>query len=110
MGGTYQVQLFGRRPDGSVQVVPSANLSTSNTSVTSNITGNWWNGTSGLWYPSGPGVIDFASPDQVNKNQDNVGDGTTFKRLANVNGDNTLHVSTSLNPASLDSPQPIRFD
>lgn len=41
--------------------------------------------------------IDFSQGLHVNKILDNIGDGSTFKRLANVNSDNTLHVSTSLN-------------
>ncbi|MGH9634961.1 MAG: hypothetical protein ACRD72_09020 [Candidatus Angelobacter sp.] len=45
---------------------------------------------------NGRAIVDFTQS-HLNKNQDNVGDGTTFKRLANVNADNTLHVSTSLN-------------
>lgn len=96
-GTSYELQLLWTPPGGSVQVIPSANLSTAKTSVTSNITGTWWNGTAGLWYPNGPGIIDFANANQVNKNQDNVGDGSTFKRVANVNADNTFHLSTSFN-------------
>jgi hypothetical protein len=106
-GTNYEIQLLWTPPGGSVQVIPSANLSTSKTSITDNLAGSWWNGTSGLWYPSGPGVIDFASPNQVNKNQDNVGDGTTFKRLAHVNSDNLLHVSTALNPQASILPNQV---
>ena len=80
-GSPYQLQLLWTPPGGSVQVVPSANLSTSNTSVTGNLQGNWWNGTPGLYYPNGS-IIDFANTSLLNKNQDNVGDGTTFKRLS----------------------------
>lgn len=75
-GSPYELQLLWIPPGGSVQVIPAGNLSTSQTSVTSNITGTWWNGTSGLWYPAGPGVIDFASTQHPNKNLDNVADGT----------------------------------
>jgi hypothetical protein len=93
----YELQLIWTPPGGSAQLVPAVNLSTSTASVTGNITGSWWNGTSGLWYPSGPGVIDFANPNHVNKDQDHVGDGATFKRLSHVSSGNTLDASTALN-------------
>jgi hypothetical protein len=41
--------------------------------------------------------IDFSQGLHVNKILDNIGDGSTYRRLANVASDNTLHVSTSLN-------------
>lgn len=46
---------------------------------------------------NGRAIVDL-SQSHLNKNLDNVSDGATFKRLANVNADNTLHVSSSLNP------------
>jgi hypothetical protein len=81
----YEIQLLWTPPGGSVQVIPSANLSTSKASVTGNITGTWWNGTAGLWYPSGPGIIDFANANNVNKNVSNVA-GTLSDNLIK-NGD-----------------------
>src|ERR1041385_897745 len=106
-GTAHELQLIWTAPGGSIQLIPSANLSTSKTSVTGNLSGSWWNGTSGLWYPSGPGIIDFANANQVNKNQDNVSDGTTFKRLLYVNSDNTIHVSTALNPQASVLPNQV---
>lgn len=41
--------------------------------------------------------IDFSKSGFQNKNLDNVGDGPNFKRILNVNADNTFHASTSLN-------------
>jgi hypothetical protein len=84
-GATYQVQLLWTPPGGSVAVIPSANLSTSKASVTGNLTGAWWNGTAGLWFPSGPGIIDFTNPNSPNKNISNVA-GTISDNLLK-NGD-----------------------
>jgi hypothetical protein len=46
---------------------------------------------------AGAAAIDLASGIHLNKILDNVGDGATFRRLANVDVDNTFHVSPSLN-------------
>jgi PA14 domain len=85
LGTAHELQLCWTPPGGSIQVIPSANLSTSKASVTGNITGTWWNGTSGLWYPNGPGIIDFANSNNVNKNVSNVA-GTLSDNLIK-NGD-----------------------
>lgn len=57
----FECQLLWTPPGGSVQLIPSANLSTSQSSVTGNLAGTWWNGTTGLWFPSGSGLIDPAN-------------------------------------------------
>ena len=57
-GGSYEIQLAWTPPGGSIQLIPAANLSTSNTSVTSNLKGTWWNGTPGLYYPTGDSFVD----------------------------------------------------
>jgi hypothetical protein len=80
-GGTnYEVQLLWTPPASSVAVIPSANLSNSNNSVSSSLAVVGYNGTAGLWYPGGVGIIDFASTVQLNKNIDNVADGSTYNR------------------------------
>jgi hypothetical protein len=43
---------------------------------------------------NGRAIVDLTSS-HLNKNLENMPDGITFKRVANVNGDNTFHVSTS---------------
>jgi Putative phage tail protein/PA14 domain len=62
----YALQLMWTTPTfygsgGVTQLIPSANLSTSSTSITGNLSGSWWNGTTGLYYPSGTGLVDPAN-------------------------------------------------
>ena len=92
----WECQLLWTPPSGSIAVIPSANLSTQLGSVTGNIIGTWWNGTSGQWFPAGPGVVDLASNVQVvNNSMDNVNDGSTYVRIVGVNSDHTFHTSTA---------------
>ncbi len=55
---------------------------------------------------NGRAIVDLTSS-HLNKNLDNMPDGSTFKRLANVNADNTLHVSTSLNAQASTLPSQV---
>ena len=55
---TYGIQLIWTLPSGTKQLIPTANLSSSASSVTGSLSGTWWNGTPGLWYPAGQGYID----------------------------------------------------
>lgn len=80
-GSPYELQLIWTPPLGSAQLIPSANLSDAEGSVSGVLQANWWNGTSGLWYPSGNGVIDFAAVSHPNKHLDNISDGTTYARV-----------------------------
>lgn len=56
--GTGGIQLLWTPPGGSVALIPTANLSTSSSSVTGTLFGAWWNGTVSLWYPTGNSVVD----------------------------------------------------
>jgi PA14 domain len=47
----FEIQLAWTPPGGSIQLIPSANLSTSNSSVTGKLTADWWNGNSTKWFP-----------------------------------------------------------
>jgi hypothetical protein len=58
--GNYECQLAWTPPiygspasGGSIQLIPSGNLSTSSTTITSNLAGAWWNGSAYVWYPTG---------------------------------------------------------
>jgi PA14 domain len=55
-GGSYECQLIWTPPGGSIQLIPSANLSTASNSITGNLKGAWWNGTSLFWFPIGGGA------------------------------------------------------
>ena len=61
-GANYECQLAWIPPTGSIQLIPITCLSDTEGSVTGILTGTWWNGTSGLWYPTGNGIIDFLNP------------------------------------------------
>ncbi len=77
-----ELQLLWLAPGaGSVCLIPAANLSTSWTSTSGNLSGKWWNGTSGLWYPTGANHIDFSSPTHIGKTQDNIPDGSNYHRV-----------------------------
>ncbi len=94
--GAYkpECQLIWTPPSGSMALIPTANLSSVNTSVNGYLVGMWWNGTSGLWYPSGVGTVDLASPGVINNYLDNIGDGLTYVRVLGVNVvDHTFHTS-----------------
>jgi hypothetical protein len=88
--GSYGIQLLWTPPNGSVELVPSTNLSTSATSVTGNLTGTWWNGSSGLWFPNGSGLIDpgnktlFGPP--TNSGGTNIVNGVTAVTTATTTG------------------------
>jgi hypothetical protein len=56
--GNYGLQLLWTLPNGTTQIIPAARLSTSDTSITSNLTQTIWNGSSGLYFPNGAGLID----------------------------------------------------
>jgi hypothetical protein len=60
-GASYQMQLLWTPPLGSLAVIPSTSLSTSSTSVSGNLAGAWWNGTSTLYYPTGGAIADPSS-------------------------------------------------
>lgn len=99
----YECQLAWTPPGGSIQLIPAANLSTSNTSVTSNIVGNWWNGTASVWFPTGNHYIDFAA-NHINKQLDNVPDGTTYARtVASDQTTNRIDFSKALLNKQLDN-------
>ena len=55
--GAYECQLIWTPPGGSIQPIPSDNLSTSSNSISSNLAGAWWNGTALMWYPTGAGTV-----------------------------------------------------
>jgi hypothetical protein len=76
----YGIQLLWTPPSGSIAPIPSGNLSQSATSMTGNVIGKWWNGTSSLWYPTGSHYIDL-SGNHANKTLDNIGDGTSYARV-----------------------------
>lgn len=80
-GADYQLQLIWTPPLGSAVLIPGTNISNVAGSVSGVLTGNWWNGTAGLWYPSGNGNIDFSNPNLPNKTIDHVSDGTTYARV-----------------------------
>jgi hypothetical protein len=94
--GGYEIQLAWTVPGGSIALIPSANLSTSATAVTGNLTGRWWNGTSLLWYPTGSNFIDFSAA-HVNKTAGSIpyASGATLESLkpaqagADVTANNT---------------------
>lgn len=75
--GGYGIQLLWTPPGGTTEVIPAANLSQNSTSITGNIVGKWWNGTSSLWYPTGSAYIDFAGI-HANKNLDNIADTINY--------------------------------
>ena len=56
--GQWGFQLMWTPPKGTAEIVPSGNLSTSNTSITSTLNLSVWNGTPGLFYPTGHGLTD----------------------------------------------------
>lgn len=66
-GGNYEIQLAWTPPNGSIQIIPGANLSTSKTSITGNLTGTWWNGTPGLYYPTGDSFVDPSGSGMLSK-------------------------------------------
>jgi hypothetical protein len=88
--GPYVMQLLWTPPGSTTPVViPSGNLSTANTVTTGNLSGSWWNGTPGLFFP-GEGVIDFSNT-QVEDIQ--VVDSTvtvTNTIFSPVSGDNSF--------------------
>ena len=55
------LQLLWTPPGASTALIPTGNLSTSHSSVTGTLSGTWWNGTTGLWYPTGNAFIDPAN-------------------------------------------------
>jgi hypothetical protein len=77
--GPGGVQLLWTPPGGSVALIPSSVLTTSTSTMTNNLSGRWWNGTSSLWYPTGNHYIDF-SQSHPNKTLDFVGDGSSYAR------------------------------
>src|ERR1019366_280778 len=111
-GTSYKMQLLWTPPTvnpslGEIEIVPSSCLSSSSTTITGNLTSAWWNGTSGLWFPAGAGIIDFAAP-HPNKTLDHIADGT-YRSLADlagfaspmsVHGD-LIYEDASLGPARL---------
>ncbi len=60
-GANYECQLAWTPPLGSIQLIPITSLSDMEGSVTGILTGTWWNGTAGVWYPTGNSVIDFTN-------------------------------------------------
>ena len=79
----YAIQLIWTTPKfggsgGVTQLIPSGNLSTSHTSVTGNLAGTWWNGSSGLWFPSGTGLVDTANTTLYGPPQ--AGGGTNLRQ------------------------------
>lgn len=60
--GPYACQFIWTPPGGSIALVPGANLTTALGSITSNLSANWWNGTPGLWYPTGSASVDSTNP------------------------------------------------
>lgn len=78
-GVHYQLQLLWTTPLSSIAIIPSANLLCAD-NATAGLSGTWWNGTLGLWYPTGHGIIDFASTVHPNKTVDNIADGYTYAR------------------------------
>lgn len=95
-GNNYECQLAWTVPGGSIALIPTGNLSDSDSSVTGVLDGTWWNGTSGLWYPAGNGIIDFASSVHPNKVLDNINDGSTYARVK----------STALTSGNIDPTRP----
>src|ERR1019366_6231879 len=112
-GAAYKLQLLWTLPTvnpslGEIEIVPSSCLSSSSTTVTGNLTSAWWNGTSGLWFPAGAGIIDFAAP-HPNKTLDHIADGV-YRSLAGLSGGfanpmlaegDMIYEDASLGPARL---------
>jgi hypothetical protein len=63
------------------ELIPDSCISSISTEVNGLMTGNWWAGTNGLWYPSGQGTIDFSNTNHPNKNLDYIPDGAVRKLL-----------------------------
>jgi len=84
-GIPFELQLLWTDPAGTFTLIPSGNLSASNSSATGTLSAQWWNGTNGLWYPSGVGTIDFANTNHPNKNIDNIDDGDIYIRTKRSN-------------------------
>lgn len=57
----FALQLVWTPPKSSAQLIPATNLSNVSTSVTGVLNYSIWNGSAGLWYPSGNGLIDPAN-------------------------------------------------
>jgi hypothetical protein len=60
------LQLAWTVPKGSIALIPTGNLSTSTASVTGSLAGSWWNGDSGVWYPTGQAAFSFSNPNLPN--------------------------------------------
>lgn len=58
----YACQLIWTPPGGSIAVIPTGNLSTTVGSITGTLSGSWWNGTPGLWFPTGSASVDPTNP------------------------------------------------
>jgi hypothetical protein len=71
-GGSYECQLAWTPPGGSIQLIPLANLTDSSQSLTYQIDGAWWNGSSGVWYPTGHGIIDMKSTNMANPSSSTI--------------------------------------
>ena len=64
----YAMQLAWTPPLGSPAVILWTNLFDTTLDVASALNAQWWNGTSGVWYPTGAAIIDLASPNKANNN------------------------------------------
>jgi hypothetical protein len=53
----YELQLIWTPPGGSMELIPTANLSYSGTTINGSLHGAWWNGSASLWYPTGIGAV-----------------------------------------------------
>jgi hypothetical protein len=60
-GSSWGIQLLWTPPKSSTACIPVGNLSTVATSINSELTFTIWNGSTGLYYPSGNGLIDPAN-------------------------------------------------
>src|SRR5208282_1075076 len=80
-GSDYEFQVLWTPPLGVVSLITAANISNTSDHISGILDADWWNGTSGLWYPGGNGTIDFSNSAHPNKTLDNIGDGVTFARV-----------------------------
>lgn len=95
-GISYEMQLIWTPPGGSIALIPAANLTTDEQSITGTLDAVWWNGTSGLWYPTGNGMIDFSNPAHANKTLDHIDDGTSYSRVPAATVADGIITTTSL--------------
>lgn len=92
--GSGGIQLLWRPPGGSTVAIPAGNLSTAVGSVTGNLAASWWNGTPGLWFPTGNASVDSTNPLLP-----------TFSPPENAGTGISIVTALRLGPTAMTSPQ-----